>query len=55
VTPRDLLAWAVHAQQPVASRFFPGGHFFFFEHAAEISQIIRMTLSVCSAKSPFEP
>jgi surfactin synthase thioesterase subunit len=44
VSPRDLLAWAAHTQHPLTSRFFTGRHFFLFEHAAEISQIIQATL-----------
>jgi surfactin synthase thioesterase subunit len=44
VTYAELLPWQQETQQPIAIKQFPGGHFFIFEHLAQIGQVFSRTL-----------
>ncbi|WP_175408291.1 thioesterase II family protein [Streptomyces sp. TRM64462] len=45
VSPEDAAAWDRHAADGIDLHVFPGGHFFPVDHQAEITALVRDTLS----------
>ncbi len=41
---QDLLPWQQETHQPIAIKQFQGGHFFIFEHLAELGQLFNQAL-----------
>jgi len=41
---QDLLAWQQETRQPIAIKVFQGGHFFIFDHLAQLGQLFNQAL-----------
>jgi len=44
VSPDSLKLWSRHASGPFDIRFFPGGHFYVYEHAPQLMKFIEAAL-----------